>query len=184
MDQGRGPGCHGFITATNGQDALPCASMLEDTTAPLRRLLLLLLLAGLLGSATELVLLKHYENGWMVLPFVAITAGVLATAWRLARPGAASVKWLRVAMLPLVIGGGLGMVLHYNGGVEFQADMDPTLSRWHLFWKVVRMQAPPALAPGILVQLGLLGLVATYRDPLATPSAAGNASAVHMSRSD
>ena len=69
-------------------------------------------------------------------------------------------------MLPLVIGGGLGVVLHYNGGLEFQADMDPTLSRWHLFWKVVRMQAPPALAPGILVQLGLLGLIATYRDPL------------------
>ena len=32
--------------------------------------------------------------------------------------------------------------------------MDPTLSRWQLFWKVLHMQAPPALAPGVLVQLG------------------------------
>src|SRR6476619_2480227 len=121
--------------------------MREDASAPLRRLLLVLLLIGLLGSATELVLLKHYENGWMLLPFAAIAFGVLSTAWRLAAPGPRSVTWLRVAMLPLVIGGGLGIVLHYNGGLAFQADMDPTLSRWHMFWKVVRMQAPPALAP-------------------------------------
>ena len=46
--------------------------MLDDASAPLRRLLLVLLLIGLLGSATELVLLKHYENGWMLVPFAAI----------------------------------------------------------------------------------------------------------------
>ena len=152
----------------------------EDASAPLRRLLLVLLLIGLLGSATELVLLKHYENGWMLVPFAAIVFAVLAAVWRLAAPGARSITWLRVAMLPLVIGGGLGVVLHYNGGLEFQADMDPTLSRWQLFWKVVRMQAPPALAPGILVQLGLLGLIATYRDPLGRERSAAGSSAVHV----
>src|SRR3954464_12442068 len=83
--------------------------MPEDASAPLRRLLLVLLLIGLLGSATELVLLKHYENGWRLVPFAAIACAVVATAWRLASPGARSVTWLRVAMLPLVIGGGLGV---------------------------------------------------------------------------
>lgn len=153
----------------------------DDASAPLRRLLLGLLLIGLLGSATELVLLKHYETGWMLLPFAAIALAVIAAVWRLARPSTRSVTWLRLAMLPLLVGGGLGMVLHYSGGLEFQADMDPTLSRWQLFWKVVRMQAPPALAPGILVQLGLLGLATSFRDPLARRPGGAGPSTVHAS---
>jgi hypothetical protein len=43
--------------------------------------------------------------------------------------------------------------------------MDPSLSGWPLFVKVVTAKAPPALAPGVMVQLGLLGLVYTYRHP-------------------
>jgi len=69
-------------------------------------------------------------------------------------------------MLLLMAAGTAGVWLHYAGGLEFQSDMDPTLSRSRLFWKVLHMQAPPALAPGVLVQLGLLGLIATYKDPL------------------
>ncbi|MEO7790392.1 MAG: hypothetical protein ABIX28_12550 [Vicinamibacterales bacterium] len=155
--------------------------MSDDATAPLRRLLLVLLLIGLAGSATELVLLKHYENGWMLVPFVAIVVALVAAVWRLVRPGSGSVMGLQLAMLPLIVGGGLGMLLHYNGGLEFQVDMDPTLSRWQLFWKVVHMQAPPALAPGLLVQLGLLGLISTYRDPLGHRSLVTGSSAVHLS---
>jgi hypothetical protein len=34
-----------------------------------------------------------------------------------------------------------------------------------LFVKVVTAKAPPALAPGVMVQLGLLGLVYTYKHP-------------------
>jgi hypothetical protein len=69
-------------------------------------------------------------------------------------------------MLLLLAAATAGVWLHHAGGLEFQTDMDPTLSRSQLFWKVVHMQAPPALAPGVLLQLGLLGLIATYRDPL------------------
>jgi len=72
-------------------------------------------------------------------------------------------------MLPLLAAGVGGAYLHYRGGLSFQADMDPTLPRWQMFWKVLRMQAPPVLAPGVLIQLGLLGLASTYRDPLLAP---------------
>jgi len=154
--------------------------MSEDPTGSLRRLLLLLLCLGLAGSATELVLLKHYEDGWMLVPFVAIALALAAAAWRLVRPGPGSVLGLRLAMVPLIVGGGLGVLLHYNGGLEFQADMDPTLSHWQLFWKVVHMQAPPALAPGLLVQLGLLGLISTYHDPLRRRAPVAASSAVHL----
>ena len=140
--------------------------MHDDSLNVLRQLLLALLLFGLAGIAVELLLLRHYEDAWMLVPFVVSAHAAVATLVRFMRPMAASVQWLRAAMLLLLAAGTAGVWLHYAGGLEFQADVDPTLSRSQLFWKVVHMQAPPALAPGALVQLGLLGLIATYKDPL------------------
>jgi hypothetical protein len=48
------------------------------------------------------------------------------------------------------------------------------LSRWALFWKVLHMQAPPMLAPGMLAQFALLGLLSSYRDPLTTTTEASS----------
>lgn len=132
----------------------------------LRRLLVVLLLFGLFGTTAELLLLKHYESAWMFAPFAVSAIAAAGAIARLARPSAASVRWLRLSMLPLLAAGVVGAYLHYLGGLAFQTDMDPTLPRWQMFWKIVRMQAPPTLAPGVLIQLGLLGLAATYRDPL------------------
>jgi hypothetical protein len=132
----------------------------------LRRLLLWLLLFGLAGVATDLALLGHYEDTRMVLPFIAIAIAAAAAIARLARPSAATVWWLRAAMAPMLAAGAAGAYLHYAGGLEFQKDLDPTLTRWQLLWKVLHMQAPPMLAPGMLVQFALLGLASTYRDPL------------------
>jgi hypothetical protein len=140
--------------------------MNDAHASTLRRLLMALLLLGLFGTTTELLLLKHYERPWMFAPFAVIAIAAAGAIGRLARPSAASVRWLRLSMLPLLAAGVGGACLHYLGGLAFQADMDPTLPRWQLFWKVLRMQAPPMLAPGVLIQLGLLGLASTYRDPL------------------
>jgi hypothetical protein len=41
--------------------------------------------------------------------------------------------------------------------------MDPTLEGWGLFVKVMRAKAPPALAPAAVIQIGLLGLLYTFR---------------------
>jgi hypothetical protein len=137
-----------------------------ETIAALRRLLLGVLTFGLVGTSIELVLLKHYEDAWMLAPFAVMSVALVAAAARLLAPAAWSVRCLQAAMILLLVAGGIGSYLHYEGGLSFQVDMDPTLSRWQLFWKVVRMQAPPTLAPGVLVQLALVGLVSTYRDPL------------------
>ena len=59
----------------------------------------------------------------------------------------------------------LGIVLHYRGNLEFQLEIDATQSSWDLFRKVIHAKAPPALAPGAMTQLGLLGLVYTFRHP-------------------
>jgi len=143
---------------------------MHEPSVTLRRLLLWLLLLGLGGVATDLTLLGHYKDVSMRLPYLAMAVAAAGALVRLARPSAGSVRWLRASMLPMMAAGATGAYLHYVGGLEFQADMDPTLSRWALLWKVLHMQAPPMLAPGMLVQFALLGLVSTYRDPLIATS--------------
>jgi hypothetical protein len=70
---------------------------------------------------------------------------------------------LRV-VLGLQVGAGLdGVVIHARANAEFQRELDPSLSGWPLWRKTLQAKAPPALAPGVLAQLGLLGLVYVAR---------------------
>jgi hypothetical protein len=130
-----------------------------------RRLILALLAFGLMWVAVDLVLLEHYEDPVMFVPFAAVTVGLAAIALDLSAATAGTARVFQVAMGALIVSGLAGVVVHYQGSLEFQLDMDPTMSRWDLFWKVLHMKAPPTLAPGIMVQLGLLGLVATAGHP-------------------
>jgi hypothetical protein len=49
--------------------------------------------------------------------------------------------------------------------VEFQRDIDPSMGELALMRKAIRAKSPPALAPGAMIQLGLIGLTSTYRHP-------------------
>lgn len=138
----------------------------SEPPSRLRQLLLALLTFGLIGVGVELALLEHYEDAPMFVPFAALAIGLAAVALHASAGTAATVRVLRGAMAVLIVSGLAGVALHYQGSLEFQIDMDPTLSTWDLFWKVLHMKAPPTLAPGVLVQLGLLGLAATYRHPV------------------
>ncbi len=131
----------------------------------IRRLLLALLAFGLVSISVELVLLEHYEDPTMFVPFAAIAVSLAAVALHATANTGGTARVLQGAMAALIASGLAGVVLHYQGSLEFQLDMDPDISRWNLFWKVMHMKAPPTLAPGIMVQLGLLGLVSTYRHP-------------------
>jgi hypothetical protein len=67
------------------------------------------------------------------------------------------------AMVLLMLSGALGAVLHYRANMEFKLEMDPSLSGLALFSSVVQATAPPALAPGNMALLGLLGLACAFR---------------------
>lgn len=136
-----------------------------DSLVTFRRLLMALTAFGLAGIATELIFLEHYEDTSMLIPLGAITIGLASLLLHAVVDSATTVRILRVAMLALVVAGVLGVLLHYRGSLEFQVDMDPTLSATQLFWKVMHMKAPPTLAPGVLAQLGLLGLISTFHHP-------------------
>ena len=133
--------------------------------ATFRRLLLLLVAFGLVGLSVELVLLEHFEDPVMFVPFAALGVSLAAVVLE-ATTATTTTAWiLRTAMALLIVCGIAGVALHYQGSREFQLEMDPAMARWDLFWKVMHMKAPPTLAPGAMVQLGLLGLVSTYRHP-------------------
>jgi hypothetical protein len=138
------------------------------TLAALRRLLLGLLLFGLGGTATDLLLLGHYEDAWQLIPLAAVGLGVLAciavgVAARTGPLPAGTLRLFQGIMLLLIASGAAGMVLHYRANMEFKLEMDPSLSGLALFASVVRAKAPPALAPATLVLLGLLGLASSFR---------------------
>jgi hypothetical protein len=136
-----------------------------DPYPVLRRLLLALLAFGLAGTGTELLLLGHYEDPWQLVPLGLVALALGAIAAHAMSGDARSVQALRFVMVLLIVAAAAGILLHYRGNLAFQVDMDPTATKWALFKKVVRAKAPPALAPGALAQMGLLGLIYTYRHP-------------------
>jgi hypothetical protein len=137
----------------------------EAILARLRKILLVLLVLGLAGVGAELVALAHYEDSWQLTPLVLIGLSFLVVGWHVVDGSAATVRMFRLVMLLLILSGGTGIVLHYRGNLEFQLEMDPSQSRWALFTKVIQAHSPPALAPGVMAQLGLLGLAYTFRHP-------------------
>jgi hypothetical protein len=132
--------------------------------ASLRQLLLLLVFIGVVGLEVELALLRHAESFTQWIPHVALFIGLLSTAVVYFRPRRETLKAFQVVMLAFLIVGILGVFLHLKGNVEFALERDPSLSGAKLLWKALR-GATPALAPGALAQLGLLGLLFSYRHP-------------------
>lgn len=135
-----------------------------STLQILRRFLLVILTIGMAGTAVELLLLKHDEGAIQLVPLVLLGAGLASVAWHAARRGTASARALRTVMVAFVAAGAAGVYFHYRANVEFQLETDPSLAGAALLWKVLAAKAPPALAPGVMIQFGLLGLAYTYRD--------------------
>lgn len=132
------------------------------TLASVRAWLMAVLAFGVVGTFVELLLLGHYEEGWQLAPLVLTGFAMAGLAWHTARPTARSVRALQGLMTLFLLAGLAGVGLHMRGAAEFQWEIDPTQRRWDVFKKVMQAKAPPALAPGTMVQLGLIGLVGLH----------------------
>jgi hypothetical protein len=142
----------------------PAVGSADGSAAPIRRLLTGVVLVGTLGLTVELLLLEHWDSPWQWAPLALLTAALGATlaAWR--RPGPRTLRLLRGVMAVCVAAGALGVWLHYDGNAEFERERDPSIGGVALFREAIT-GATPALAPGALAQLGLLGLLLAYRHP-------------------
>jgi hypothetical protein len=85
--------------------------------------------------------------------------------WHGLSPNATSTRVIRWIMTGFLAAGLAGVYFHYQGSVEFKLESNPSLSGWPLIWAAIRAETPPLLAPGVMIHLGLLGLVYTYRHP-------------------
>jgi hypothetical protein len=147
--------------------------MSGDALRAIRRWMHALLLLGFAGTGIELVLTSHYEDAWQWAPLVLIALAVAALVSLALAPGPSLRRVFQVLMMLCIAAGALGVVLHFQGAAAFQREMDPTRSAWALTKSVMRVKAPPVLAPGLIAQLGLLGLIFSYRHPSETPADSG-----------
>jgi hypothetical protein len=128
----------------------------------LRRLLLVILVIGLTGTAVELLLLKHDEGPLQLVPLVSIGLALAAIGWHLVQPSRASLLALQMVMVLFLAAGVAGIFLHLRANLEYQREFDASLRGRALVWQALQAKVPPAFAPGVMLQLGLIGLAYTY----------------------
>ncbi len=131
----------------------------------LRQILLLLVLFGNVGLIAELLLLGHTESFNQWIPLIVLMLGTISSLVVIFRPGHTAIRIFQWIMASFLMAGVVGLYLHYRGNVEFALERYPDASGIDLIWKALR-GATPTLAPGALAQLGLLGLVYTFRHPM------------------
>lgn len=129
-----------------------------------RTALLGLLLLGCVGAGVELLLVGHTELPWQPIPLMLITLGLVSIIFVVVRPGRLSLRIFTAVMVAFVAGGTTGLVVHYRSNVEFELEMYPSLDGLPLIWEALT-GAVPALAPGTMIYLGLIGLAYRYRHP-------------------
>jgi hypothetical protein len=119
-----------------------------------------------IGTSSELILLRHIDEPAQWIPLVALGVAIPILIWHVASPGPASVRALQGLMLAFLVLGVVGVGLHYDGNVEFERELNPSERGWTFVRKTVA-GATPVLAPGSMVLLGLVGLAHAYRHPSA-----------------
>ena len=138
-------------------------------------MLLVIFLFGALGTGVELLLLGHTESLWQWVPLLLIAFSLVALIFHATVRRAVSVRVFQVIVLLFIMSGFVGIWQHYQAKLEFKLETHPALGGVELFWEIMTgATVPPVLAPGMMVQMGLLGLAYTYRHPALVNSIEGN----------
>ncbi|MBC7895135.1 MAG: hypothetical protein H7066_06965 [Cytophagaceae bacterium] len=132
--------------------------------AVIRRGLIAIFLFGVTGIAIELVLLEHLEGWKQWVPVALLAIGVVLGAWLAFRPGPVALRAFQGLLGTYLLAGVVGTWFHYSGNVEWELERTPEIAGFALF-KAAMEGATPSLAPGTMIQLGLIGLLFTWRHP-------------------
>jgi len=120
------------------------------------------LMFGMAGLLAELALIAHYEDVTQWIPLALLAAGLVVLGADLALARGWTQLLIQLTMVLFVAAGVLGVYFHFQGSREFQIEMDPQMRGTTLVWHVLRAKSPPTLAPGSMMQLGILGLGYAY----------------------
>ena len=149
----------------------PAHSLPAAGNRRMRLSLLLLLLFGTSGALIELVLIGHFEDRAQWVPMVLLTIGLVLGGWLAVQPTSAWTVRALLAVAWLQVGGGiLGIYFHLKSNIEFELEMNPNAETMDLAWDTLS-GAMPALAPGAVTFLGLLGILVArqYRADINQP---------------
>lgn len=142
--------------------------MITGTVPPeltaVRHTIATIFLFGTIGTFAELLLLGHIDGAWQIAPLVLLAIGGAGWAMLQVSRGARVLRVFQAVMALFIASGVLGVLLHYRGNVEFELELHPGASGWELFARAMT-GATPALAPGLMILLGALGLASTYGHP-------------------
>ena len=127
-------------------------------------MVLAIFLLGLLGTGAELLFLAHTQRFTQLIPIVLMVMSLLVLGWHALERKSASLRTFQITMVLLVAAGMVGTGLHYQANEVFEREADPAIQGMELLSKALS-GAAPALAPGAMIQLGLLGLVYCFRHP-------------------
>ena len=146
------------------REAAPEASGPQGSGGRWRALLLAVVALGAAGLLVELLLLEHWLVTPQLTPLVTLSLILLATFAVAFRPGPRTLRAYRAVMAWAVLAGLLGIGFHLRDNLAFEREIAPDDPASSAVWHAIR-GATPLLAPGSLIQLGLVGLVFTYGHP-------------------
>jgi hypothetical protein len=141
--------------------------MPHSVEARLRRFQLMLAAAVCAGVIAELALIGHTEGWVQWVPIVLSMLAIPVFAMAYTSPSRSILLVLRIGMVVLLIAGAYGLYEHFEHNLEFELEIQPNATFADV-WLAALQGASPALAPGALALVGLLGLTATYKHPALT----------------
>ncbi len=154
-------------------DVLAPGAADRTTIARLRRGVLLIALAVIVGTVVELAMQKHWTQAVQLVAWAALAALLVAVVLLLRPPTAASVRSARALAALVCVTALFGVWEHIEGNYDAgpldarYADTWDSMSEASRWWvSAIQAVGPsPALAPGVLVVAALCVLVASIGLP-------------------
>ena len=138
--------------------------MQTETVRAIRSIILAVILMGLAGTGLELVFVDHFESTAQWVPVVLICLALLVLGAYSLVGAAALLRVFQAVMIMFILSGLAGIALHYQHDVEKAEKDHPGIRGAELIQTAVAGEAP-LLAPGAMIELGILGLAYVFRHP-------------------
>ena len=130
----------------------------------LRLWLLLLAAAVFPGTIVELVLERHYDKLWQLVPFALCIAALVTVALVVVKATPLTIWLMRCVMFVIMPATLLGVWQHLDGNMAFEREIRANAGTWEQLNNAIH-GASPLLAPGILALAAGVALIATYGHP-------------------
>jgi hypothetical protein len=135
-----------------------------DTAQVLRRIVLAIIAFGAVGTVVELLLIGHYKELTQWPPLILLGLTAVGIILMVQKPNPTTLRYFRWLMVVVAASALAGIFFHLHGNVEFKQETNPDLTGLALYWKALK-GGIPVLAPGMMAQMGLLGLAFTFKHP-------------------